>query len=237
MALSSRRVRIQEKRNTRRGLFYIIASVILFMVFLNFGIPLAGRLASAIGSAKNRGADQTASSTAPISPQLDPLPEFVATNSITLSGRAESGSTLRIYRNGNNIKEAIVDQSGNFSISITLSDGDNKISVSSVNSSNKESEKSREYNVILDNQDPTLEVTNPTEGENIYGSNNKTYTVKGKTEKDIRLTVNDRLAIVADDGTFTVKINLSDGSNALNFIAVDRAGNKTEKTVTVTFSQ
>ncbi len=234
---ASRRIRVQEKRNTRRGLFYLVAAIVLFIIFLNFGIPFAGRLASIIGSAKNNGATVQSESGAPINPQLDPLPEFVSKNSIVLSGRAEPGSTLRIYRNGDNIKEVLVDQSGSFSVSIDLSNGDNHIWVTSVDSEKKESEKSREYLVVFDDQPPTIDITKPTDGEAISGAANKMITVEGKTEKDVRLTVNDRLASVKDDGTFTVKIGLNDGSNDLNFVATDLAGNKTEKKITVTFSQ
>jgi len=58
----------------------------------------------------------------------------------------------------------------------------------------------------------------------------------GSTKIGSALTINDRFARVADDGSFRYSFALSDGANALNFKATDPAGNTTEKSLSVTFN-
>ena len=60
--------------------------------------------------------------------------------------------------------------------------------------------------------------------------------VKGKSDANVRLTLNDRLIIVTGDGNFSSNYNLNPGDNQLIFKAVDKAGNETIKELLVKYS-
>jgi len=60
--------------------------------------------------------------------------------------------------------------------------------------------------------------------------------VSGATEPGAKLAVNGMLADVAADGSFSLKVGLSEGLNTITVIATDAAGNAVTASRTVTFS-
>lgn len=65
----------------------------------------------------------------------------------------------------------------------------------------------------------------------------KDLVIKGKTEPGATVTINDNAVKVDNDGSFTTKLTLKIGPNTIKVVAVDPAGNKTEKTWLVTLAE
>ena len=60
--------------------------------------------------------------------------------------------------------------------------------------------------------------------------------VKGKTEEKATVTVNERFVVVGSEGNFEYSLTLSEGENKILIVAIDKAGNKTEKELKVTYT-
>ena len=81
----------------------------------------------------------------------------------------------------------------------------------------------------VDTTPPVLSVTAPQNNETVYKN---TVLVNGTTEKGVSLTVNSQAASVANDGTFTATVIVNkEGVNTIDVVAVDAAGNKSEREI------
>jgi len=76
-------------------------------------------------------------------------------------------------------------------------------------------------------------LTKPTNGDSIAGLN---LIVEGKAEPGATVLVNDRNAIVGQDGSFSETITVAAGTVPLTVIARDRAGNETKAQLSVTMN-
>lgn len=237
----SRRYRVQEKKLTRKGVFLLFFSVVLLVFLLFAGIPLLAQFAAFTATLKSSSSPVTQEDkTPPAPPSFETTPpEYTQDKTVTIKGRAEAGSTLKIINKDVQIKEFVVDDSAKFSVEIPINAGENVIWATATDASGNESGLSSRYRIVYGKEPPKLSVTKPLDGENLYGDI-KTITVEGNVAKDsgtdIRVTVNERLAIVGSDGSFSTQIPLSEGENSLVIVATDEAGNKTEKTVTVFYT-
>jgi bacillopeptidase F len=186
----------------------------------------------------NRGGNQdnTSDNGIPVQVPLISAPTSATSSAqLPLSGYSEKGFTVVVLDNDQEVKRVNSGDDGTFSTDIDLQKGNNNIAVYAIDESNKQSDKSKEYVVIYDNEPPKLEIQEPQDKQQITGKKNQTLTIKGTTEKNTKVYLNDRLAFVKDDGTFSVLQQLNTGDNALNLKAVDAAGNKTEVSLTVNY--
>ena len=70
-----------------------------------------------------------------------------------------------------------------------------------------------------------LKVTEPQDAANL---NTSTVTVKGQTKPGATVNVNDEVGVADASGNFSVAIELEDGPNAIDVIAVDDSGKEGE---------
>ena len=94
---------------------------------------------------------------------------------------------------------------------------------------------SRTVLIIRDTQTPSLSFEDLADGKQITLRENQTLQIRGETEPDSQLTLNDRSVYVSSDGTFSASYYLQEGNNTLRFVVTDKAGNRTERTVTINF--
>jgi hypothetical protein len=231
----SRYERIQEKRQKRQGIFLILISALLITSVFIFGIPNLAYLASFIRSLKGEQPTNIEDKTPPGPPQLNALPRYVKDQSITITGNSEIPSTLKVYRNGEVIKQLEIKDTTEYSTTIPLLSGQNAIWTTATDPAGNESPASSIVYVTYDIEPPKIEVETPKDGEK-FGQGRKNIEIKGKTEPGSRLTVNGRIANVDIEGNFFIKYMLSEGENKLVFEAKDEADNKSEKTITVVYS-
>ena len=160
-------------------------------------------------------------------PELDPLP--IATNSATIavSGKGLAGLTVIVYINDTDTEKATVDKDGSFKVaSVKLIEGTNTISAKQTDDKKNVSALSEVFTVISKKSKPTLDVSYPTDNQQIRQDQN-TVTVTGKTNDEANtITVNDRLAIVRSDGSFSYDLTVPDGDSTIKIVATDTAGNQ-----------
>lgn len=236
MKLSSHRLRQEEKKFTRKLItsLTIVAVSGIFVIF--FGLPMLAKIVFfTSGGSQKQSKNTTDASLALLPPTLDPI--VTATNSarINVSGYSISDSTITVVVNGEESAKIPTDKDGKFNTTeIILKEGENKINAFVVRK-DQESSPSATYIVNYKKSNPKIEIFSPQNGARIHQDSRDIY-ISGTTDAGNRLTINDRLVIVQNDGSFNFKVTLSDGDNTIKLQAADEAGNKTDQELKVIFS-
>lgn len=227
----------QEQMIYRRLLIIGIVLVFIIVVFFFWGVPIFVRIAEFLSILRGESSSSSPNDVIPpFTPRVESIP--TATNSANLSirGSAEAGSTVEIFLNGELKKKLLVGQNARFSIEdFTLSEGENRIEVRSIDQAGNTSSLSPPSIVTFDDEPPLLEVREPKSGTAFFGGN-RDIKVTGTTEVGGTVTVNGFLAIVDSEGKFSYTYALSPGENTLNISAKDAAGNTKEEKVKVTYN-
>jgi len=172
----------------------------------------------------------------PPPPLLNPLPEATNSASLVVSGSAEPEAEIKLFLNGEEAERIMVDKEGKFvSSKLSLSQGENTFFARAEGENGVESQDSLRQTIVFDNEAPSLEILSPQDGEVVKGEDKKDITIKGKTAKDALVSINDRKVVVKLDGSFETSYSLVEGKNKIVIVTEDKAGNKTEKTISITF--
>lgn len=157
---------------------------------------------------------------------------FEATNSakINITGYATSNSKVNLYIDDSLKDSAQTKEDGSFEFSdISLSLGTNNIYGKTVDEKDVESLPSKTLAVFYDNGKPSLVVSEPEDGKTIQGGDKK-ITIKGNSDSDNKIYINDVQIIISSDGTFSSEQTLNDGDNTFTIKAIDKTTNQTEVT-------
>lgn len=230
-----------EKKSKNTLYLSILGILIVLFLLFRFGIDILVSFSSFISGSRNSQSSQSNPNQinyiAP--PILNPLP--VATNSaqIVISGTASKDQTIYLYINNIQVDQIQTDKNGIFVFNESLKNSDNQIKAK-VQNNGKQSDFSNTFDVVLKNSLPTLDVSSPPDGQkfdkNSIGSGNS-ISVSGKTDQGVNVTVNGFWAVVDDSNNFSYTLPLQNGDNQIKIIAVDQAGNKSEKDLKVNYSQ
>lgn len=223
----------QAKHEVRR---YIILTTTLVIFGFFFGLPVVTRFAAFIHDITS--GDQPieiTDKTPPAPPLLHDVPSYTNKQTLDVKGSAEPGSTVKIYAN-NTDSEIVVNNEGIFTTQIKIRDGENKVWAKAIDESGNESQETDKISITYDNEPPELELSKPQDGESFYGDKNREISVEGQTEGANKVTIDGRVAIINQNGKFNLSIRLEPGTNEVIIKASDIAGNETEMSVSVTYS-
>lgn len=231
-----RRLRSTLKRKTLLWQIILIIGICLtfFLIFLLLGLPLLAKFSLLLG--KFTGEEEATlfvDRTPPFPPQLES--PFTATNSarITLRGISEPGSTVKLYLNDRALEKILVGKDGTFTKRVALNEGENKILAQAVDQAGNESALSAPFLIFYKKTAPILEIEFPPEE---FQTSEEEIEIKGETDPEVRLTINDRFVPVRSDGSFTHLVSLSGGENLIEIVATDQAENQTKVERKVTLS-
>lgn len=148
------------------------------------------------------------------------------TKSFTITGTTEAGAALIINNNSVNVSA-----NGSFSYDVVISGPQTFTVVAKDVAGNT---KQFVLNVSLDTTPPILNVSEPKAFEEIH---TQFVTVKGKTEKDAKVTINGtEVQVNPADYSFSYSLQLTtSGLNSIQVIAVDLAGNQTTSAIPVNY--
>lgn len=230
----SRLLKKEEVRNVRRAVFLGFLTFLLIGLVFYFGLPAVIKLAVFLGEIKSSSTPvESKDSTPPPPPQFFSLPEATNKKEINLEGYAEPQSSVEILVNLVSQKTVIADQDGKFSATIQLDSSKNEITATATDQANNKSQASETTSILYDNEPPSLEIAQPQTEETT--SNKSPTTISGKTEPETTLTINERIAILDQNGNFSYSFALSEGDNEVKIVAQDLAENKTEKTLKIKY--
>jgi len=207
----------------------------LFWAIFHYGSSLLVGLGNLWGGLNGDGSsdDLVSDNIPPPPPQIALLPEATNSASLEIVGDAELDSTLILFLNGIEIKKILIGNEGKFRIGpIKLDEGENNLFAKAVDLAGNESQESVRQIIFFDKEPPTLEIESPQNGDSFF-DDQKEITIKGKTEKDAIVNINERKVIVNLEGEFESVYSLSEGTNEILIVSSDKAGNKTQESLKV----
>lgn len=229
----SRLTKRQQQKMVRQTIWITLTSVALLAAFIFFIIPQLIRFA---GNVLDSGSlIETEDQVPPQVPVLSAPP--TATNSATLpiSGAGEAEAEAVLVVNGQEIERVTINGEGEFELEAPLTEGENSLVVYSVDQAENDSIQTKKYKITLDTTAPTIELEQPQDGDSFELRKNQLLEIKGQTEPQTKVYINNRLVYADGEGYFSTKHQLSEGENKLKFRVVDRGGNIAEKEITVSF--
>ncbi len=235
MPRSSRLSKKFQKKSRNTLILSILGIVAILFLMFRYGLPLisdASFLFGRVTSSPDE-VNKTEDKSFLASPDLDTLPEATKEELVTVTGTSLGGEKVAIYLNGN-LEEEVTVKDGSFEHELKLTDGGNIIKAKAIKGE-MESEFSNSVNISLIKEGPELSIDSPGENAELKGAN--PIEVKGKTDPDVTVTVNDFQAVSSSDGSYSYLLTLKEGGNEIKVVAVDAAGNKTEKTIRVNYSR
>ncbi|MBI2010288.1 MAG: hypothetical protein HYS86_03905 [Candidatus Chisholmbacteria bacterium] len=219
----------------RQSIFLILLAFTLLLVVVRYGIPLLIRLAVFVSDVQGgRQSEDRNVAAILVPPVLDTLPEATFSGELDVTGFAQEGLLVALFVNGNPEEDVIVDDLGEFEvIEVTLRSGKNRLWATARDEEGNESEKSAEVVVIVDQSKPVITINSPEDGKTVT---EKSIEVSGLVDEEATVTINGQFALQGTDNSFAKSMSLSEGENSLTIVAEDAAGNRTEKTLKVTYS-
>ena len=236
MANYSRLSNIEEKRNIKKAITFVILTVVTLILLFFIGIPLLGRFTGFISElGKSNKPIASTDKTPPAPPKFNMIPDYTNQTSLEISGNTESGATVKTTFNGSEI-ESLSDKDGKFTINVDLRAGDNNFSAFAVDPAGNVGQKTDDFKIVFDNKAPDLTIDSPADGSQFFGTKQKQVTIQGTTDPDTKVTINDRIISVDSNGKFQYSTSMGEGENKFNIKVTDQAGNLTEKDIIFTFS-
>jgi hypothetical protein len=225
----------RKSRNT--FILSILGIIIVLALLFKFGLPLisdASFLFGKVTSTPDKNSDKDVEEEFVPVPTLDGLPKATKEKALKITGSSISGVTIQIYLNGSKETDVKADENGDFEGKVILSDGDNIIKIKAVKGTT-ESDFSPSETVSYKIKGPDLTINSPSDGSQISGAN--PIEVKGKSDPDGSVIVNDFQAIINNNGEWSYMLTLKGGDNEIKVVSTDAAGNTTEKIIHVNYAQ
>jgi len=227
---------IEEKRNIRQATLLVGLAILIVILLFFYGVPLTAKFAGLFTFlGRTNKAIETENITPPAPPRFNIFPDATNKTPLEINGLVESGNTVVINFNDKE-GEVLTGSDGSFSSKLNLTKGDNTLFAYTKGPTNIQSQKTKIYTILYDNEPPKITISKPADGANFYGDKQKTVTIQGTTKPDSNLTINERIVTVEDDGSFSYNYPLSTGENILNFKSIDKAGNEEKTSLKLNFS-
>lgn len=213
----------------------LVATILIVLASLQFFGPKIGSFFLLISKNRNNsGPGDTIPPTAPIFSQV---PEATNEKEITLNGITESGATVKIFVNGPERGETTADNDGFFTfVDLKMGTGNNIVFAKATDEKGNESEKSKVFTIIFDDEEPEIEITSPVHGDEIKNLN-KRVLVQGNTNEETNITINGRQAVVKSDNTFELLLGVDEGTVVITVEATDTAGNTAKSSIEITYKK
>jgi len=236
MPKSSRLSRKASNKSKQTIILSILAIVGIIFLLFRYGLPIisdAVFLFGKVTSSPSENEEKVNEEFVPI-PRLNSLPKATKDESVKVTGRTISGLNIEIYLNGDLVDEVSSNESGGFESVVELTNGENLIKAKA-----KKNETTSDYSntvsITVKKEGPELTIETPADGGQISGGN--PIEVKGKTDPDSSVIVNEFKAIVNSRGEWSYFLTLNGGDNDIKVSSTDAAGNLTEKAIRVHYSQ
>ncbi len=231
---SSRLVKREKSKIQKQTFYFLFFGILLLIAFIFLIMPSLIRLFFALIDKDNATADKD--NVPPQVPVLASTPvEATFSASLNLQGFAEPKSKVIFLLNSVKSAEAEVTEAGQFTQELTLNEGLNELAIYGVDAAGNESLKTRSYLISQDAEAPILEIKTPKDGAVIELKKNRTIKIEGQSEANAKIFINGRMTLADSEGNFSTDFYLNEGKNTLEFIAIDKATNKTQKQIEVEF--
>lgn len=170
----------------------------------------------------------------PQQPAVHAPPDATNQDSLEITGYTEPESEVFLLINNQEKDRQTADKNGEFVFKPKLTSGPNRISIYSQDQAGNKSEVLT-YSVVKDTANPEISIESPEDGAEFYSREDRVIAVKGETEAQAKVYINDHLTYANDNGQFELNYSLDEGENQLEIKAVDQAGNQSQTELTVSY--
>lgn len=166
---------------------------------------------------------------------IDNIPTATNSSKFIVSGSVVNYDKIQFFINDKKINEISTLSNNSFSEEIgELTEGENKVYLKAVSNDLKSSKKSDIFTVIYKPNKPKLEIIEPQDKTKL---SNQEVLIKGSTDKEVFIKI-DNLPITVDvNGNFQTTIKLKEGDNSILITAEDIAGNLETKDLSITYQK
>jgi len=216
-------------------MYVVILFVVLYFIF-TFGIKLLLNTSSFISGLFPQPSTKPLSKTEDSFSSIDisSIPQATNSAKIIVSGSVLNFDSLVFYLNKVKVKE-VDSPSDIFNEEIgDLEKGENSIYVLAKSKDSKTEKSTITYKVFYKSEKPKLEISEPSDNST---TSNQEIKVKGSTDKETYIHINEMPVVVDANGNFEIAIRLKDGDNQITAKAQDIAGNEETKTIKVTYQK
>lgn len=226
------------EKERKKKLFFIIFLIIFFIIFFfTYGIQIIIDTSIFISklTSKNKPVETNQSSTQYGLLDIENIPMATNSSTVEIKGSVFNLEKIVGYLNDKKIIEKDVKNKNSFSLTIdSLNEGDNKFYLEGFDDQGRLIKKTQKYNIFYKKEKPKIEIEEPQDN---FQTNKDHIVVKGKTEPETMIKINDLPVVVDALGKFETEINLSEGENKIKITASDIAGNTEEKIITVSYQK
>ncbi|KKR11515.1 MAG: hypothetical protein UT39_C0006G0021 [Candidatus Woesebacteria bacterium GW2011_GWA1_39_21] len=233
----SLRQKKQTQSNRNKSIRYLLFTIFSAVVIFFAGAKALVYVINFIGNLKNSDTiSKSEDKIPPNIPLVNDIPDYTNKDNIEVKGSAEAASAVTLSLNRDTY-EQVADSDGSYIFKAKLVSGINSFFLFSTDSAGNESVHTKQYQIVLDKDNPNLTVNQPQDNSTVYGDKNRLVEIKGTSDSDVELKINDKYVLVSDDDTFGYKYNLQPGANTITLVAKDKAGNEATKQLTVNFQE
>ncbi len=166
---------------------------------------------------------------------IDSIPAATNSARIFISGNVVNLNKIEFYINDEKVKETTLHSSDSFNEEIgDLIKGENNIYVKAISTDDKKQKQSKTFTVLYKPDKPNLEITAPNDNSK---TSNQEIVIRGTTDIETFIKINDLPAVVDAKGSFDKEIRLKEGDNIITVVALDIAGNTEVKTITIKYQK
>jgi hypothetical protein len=219
----TRLAKLQDRRSFRQGTIVMLITLCLWLFLLLGGLAGLSRLAELLASINYAKQEVAKKDIYPPSPPvLSMYHIYTNKKTIELQGVAESSSNILLYINDEPLlSNTITNDQGQFTISnISITKPEVTIYLTSTDQAGNKSQKSKELKVYFKDKKPNLNITD-------LLTDKLTVTVKGFSDTNATLLINDTPTVITPNGQFERKLQFDEGSHTIEIKAIDVYGNTT----------
>lgn len=230
---TSRLARKESKKLVRQTVVMAGAAIGVIVIFIYVILPSFIKILNVI-----LGDSSSVEITDDIPPQAPvisaPL-EATSSARIKINGFSEPNSQVVFVLNGQKSDQFSVEDDGSFENELNLDQGENSLTLYAIDEAGNESNATKNYIIVFDNQPPLLEISSPNDGETIVGKNNQNLVVSGKTEPDAKVYIDEKVTFPNTEGNFSYTFRLEEGENLITVEAIDKGGNVARSELSINF--
>ncbi len=230
--VSSRLAKKKKKELTKQSLVLLLLSILLGSIFIFFILPSAVRLFFEILDEETN--VNQVSTIPPQPPILASPPKHTKKSEIELDGYGKAGAKLHLVVNNQKQDEVEINEEGQFTVVAKLQEGENRVLLYSSDEAGNES-TDKIYLINKDTKPPQIKIGFPEDGASFNLKEDQTITIRGETEPDAQVYINDVLTYANSQGQFNHRFALKQGENKIEIKVEDQAGNQSQHELTVKY--